>query len=307
MTSGRRIGVEREIAALLDQRARQRLGEDALGQAERERLALALVAALVMGDQRHRHFGAGPGMIGQILDGLADAVPGARLRQHQREIRRPVQRTRRGGLPPPASSLAREGRLRFGHAVIVFELVGQQQRAAVLLLGILGQRDGRRLVGNGVERPDQIVAGAAQRRRAGRRDREAMLLGAGRRAGTSSVAGVTPPVPATSRSTLPVERTISVESDRHRDRTFGLQRRGLAGMDARQHDRRPAGIGRRRHPGIDAEIRRQHHALPVERRRDPLPALAAGGKESRDAGDQHQRAQRIGIAPRKPRRRRSRL
>ena len=55
-----RIGVEREIAPLLDQRARQRLGENALRQAERERLALADVAAFVMGDERHRHFGAGP-------------------------------------------------------------------------------------------------------------------------------------------------------------------------------------------------------------------------------------------------------
>ncbi len=33
-TRGARIGIEREIAALLDQRPRQRLGEDALGQAE---------------------------------------------------------------------------------------------------------------------------------------------------------------------------------------------------------------------------------------------------------------------------------
>ncbi len=157
-----RAGIEREIAALLDQRPRQRLGEDALGQAERERLALALVAAFVAGDERHHHFGAGPRMIGQILDGLADAVFGARLRQHQREIRRPVERVRARRCCLAGSDFARECRLRFGHAVIVFEPVGQQQRAAILLLGILGERDRRRLVGNGVERPGQIVAGAAQ-------------------------------------------------------------------------------------------------------------------------------------------------
>ena len=163
-----RIGVEREIAPLLDQRLRQRLGEDALGQAQRERLALALVAALVAGDERHHHFGAGPGMIGQILDGLADAVAGARLRQDQREIGRAEQRT-------PALALCRrlvlahKGRLRLGHPVIVFDAVGQKERAAPLLFGIFGERDGRRLVGDDVERPGQVVADAAQRRGAGSR------------------------------------------------------------------------------------------------------------------------------------------
>ena len=34
------------------------------------------------------HVDAGPRMLGQILGGLADAVAGARLRQHQREVRR---------------------------------------------------------------------------------------------------------------------------------------------------------------------------------------------------------------------------
>ncbi len=55
----------------------------------------------------------------------------------------------------------------------------------------------------------------------------------------------------------------------------------LAGAQARQDHRRRAGIGRRRHPGIDAEIRDRHHALPVERRGDALDALAAGGEERR--------------------------
>ena len=177
-----RARIEREIAPLLDQRPRQRLGENALGQAERERLALAFVAAFVAGDQRHHHFGAGPGMVGQILDGLPDAVLGARLRQDQREIGRPVERMRAlRALACRNIVLARKSRLRLGHPVIVLEPVGQQQRAAALLLGILGERDGRRLVGNGVERPGQVVADAAQRRGAGGRDLEAVLLRAARR------------------------------------------------------------------------------------------------------------------------------
>jgi hypothetical protein len=57
-------------------------------------------------------------------------------------------------------------------------------------------------------------------------------------------------------------------------------------MDAGENDRRLAGIGRRSDPRVDAEICRQHHALPVECRRDALPALAAGGNESGNAGEE---------------------
>ena len=49
--------------------------------------SLALVAGLVLGRQRQRHVGAGIGILAQVLDGLADAVTGADVRQHQRELR----------------------------------------------------------------------------------------------------------------------------------------------------------------------------------------------------------------------------
>ena len=75
-------------------------------------------------------------------------------------------------------------------------------------------------------------------------------------------------------------------------------RAGLAGMNAGKNDRRLAGIGGRGDPGVDAEIRRQHHALPIERRGDALPMFAAGGDEGGDAGDQNEAAQRVRIAPR---------
>ena len=74
--------------------------------------------------------------------------------------------------------------------------------------------------------------------------------------------------------------------------------RGVARAQARQHHRRTAGIDRRRHPGIDAEIRRRHHALPVEGGGDAFDALAAGGKEGRHHQDQRERAQRHRIAQR---------
>ena len=47
------VGIERQIAALLDQRARQRLDEEALRQRHLARLAAAFVAGLVARDQRH--------------------------------------------------------------------------------------------------------------------------------------------------------------------------------------------------------------------------------------------------------------
>ncbi len=214
MTSGRAPASSARLRRCSTKRARQRLGEDALGQAERERLALALVAGFVARDQRHHHFGAGPGMVGQILDGLrrrrswcAPAAGPARNRAARTADARGLVAFARVG----ASALRANVASRFGHAVIVLEPVGQKQRAARLLLGILGERNRRRLVGNGVERPGQIVAGAAQRRRAGRRDLEAIFLGAGRRMHLVGIGDVTPPLPATSRLSLPVARTTSVE------------------------------------------------------------------------------------------------
>ena len=82
------VGVERQNAALLDQRPRQRFGEQPLRQPHVERLALALIAGLVLCRQRQRDVGAGIGIFAEILDGLADAVAGPRIRQHQRKLRR---------------------------------------------------------------------------------------------------------------------------------------------------------------------------------------------------------------------------
>ena len=86
--------------------------------------------------------------------------------------------------------------------------------------------------------------------------------------------------------------------DRHTDRPVARHRRCavFSGMDAGQNDRRPAGVARWRHPGIEAEIRRHDHTVPIESRRDPMPAFAASGNKGCDRRDQHQSAQRIGIA-----------
>ena len=88
---------------------------------------------------------------------------------------------------------------------------------------------------------------------------------------------------------------------RHRQIGRGLHR--LARPQALQDHRRAAGIGRRRDPGVDAEIGRRHHALPVEGRHDALGPLAAGGHEGRHHKHRHQRAHRERIAQGEPRRR----
>ena len=89
---------------------------------------------------------------------------------------------------------------------------------------------------------------------------------------------------------------------RHRHRR-ALRLRRLTRPQARQHHRRAPGIDRRRDPGIDAEIRRRHHAVPIEGGGDAFDVFAAGAEETRDHQNEHQRAQRHRIAQRQPRRR----
>ena len=59
-----------------------------------------------------------------------------------------------------------------------------------------------------------------------------------------------------------------------------------------------AGISRRGNPGIDAEIRRCDHAVPVESGGNAFYSLAAGGKESRDDKNDHQCAECHRVAQR---------
>ena len=84
------VGVEREIAPLLDQRARQGLHKQPLRQSHIERLAASLVAGFILRRQRQRHIGAGIGIFAQVLDGLPDTVARARIRQAQCDRRRIV-------------------------------------------------------------------------------------------------------------------------------------------------------------------------------------------------------------------------
>ena len=91
----RRCSISARAIGLLNGRSGRRNSNGALW---------PFVAGLVARGQYHRHVDAGPGMLGQILRGLPDAIAGARLRQHQRE----VGRARRAAAPawPLVPSLA---------------------------------------------------------------------------------------------------------------------------------------------------------------------------------------------------------
>ena len=191
-------------------------------------------------------------------------------------------------------------RLRFGDAVIVLDLVGHLQRAAGLALRILGQRNGRGAVGRSalnfhcgwpegartcaVPSPEMVKC------------RSLVPLGAC----SVGSASVTPP---------PAHDVERAAARAHDQRAAGRDRQGSRGgqrgllVRRRQDDRRLAGIERRRHPGIDPDIGRRQHAVPVERRRGAQAALVAGGDKGRDHHHRDQRAQRPGIVDRQPRRR----
>ena len=88
---------------------------------------------------------------------------------------------------------------------------------------------------------------------------------------------------------------------RHRQRRSAIGRSRIPGGG--QNHRRLAGIDRRGHPGIDPDVGRRQHAVPVERRGNPQHALVAGGDIGGRQHHHDQRAQRPGIVDRKPRRR----
>ena len=302
---------------MLDQRPRQGLGEQPLRQPHVERLALALIAGLVLRRQGQRHVGAGIGVFAEILHGLADAVAGARIRQHQRKLRRLEQRARlcslailrrflasflrRNPFQNPWPHRRRGGELGacFGDAVIVLELVGHLQRTAGLTFRILGQRNRRRTVGCGGEPPLRLAGRRADMRGAVAGDLEMALVGAlGRLLARGDLGD------AAAHHDVDA---AAARANHQRAAGRNLQRpaigRGRVLVGGRKNDRRLAGIDRRRYPGVDPHIGGRQHAVPVERRGNPHPALVTG----RDIGRRHhhhdQRAQRPGIVDGKPRRR----
>ena len=156
------IRVQNQVAALLDERAGERIVEDSLRQRQFDRRALAGLARDADCAQPHRHLGARPGMLGEVDSRapVADAVGGRR--QLQGRLRRRRQRARRW-----AGAFVRTGEVRPGarKPKPILRLVGERQRAAEVGAGVLG-RDNRRSAGRGDgEDGDRRGLAAAQDRR----------------------------------------------------------------------------------------------------------------------------------------------
>ena len=64
------VGIEHELAPLLDERLGERLGEGPLRQREIDRLAAPLLLGLVLGEEGQLDPRAGPGMLGEVDGGL---------------------------------------------------------------------------------------------------------------------------------------------------------------------------------------------------------------------------------------------
>ena len=81
-----------QAAALLDDGARQRLGEAPLGQHHLDRGAAPGLAGEVLGDQRQLDRHAGPGVVADLVEALSLGLLGIGARQPQRQRRRPLVR-----------------------------------------------------------------------------------------------------------------------------------------------------------------------------------------------------------------------
>ena len=152
-----------QLAALFDNRLGKRIPELALRQDDLDRLALADVAAVILGDQRHADLHAGPRMSADFMKTRCLGFLGVMAWQPQRQHGRPLQRRpwslqQIGARPACAwiacpSARALETGLGRGNAVVVLDLVEQLHGAADGVLRLLGQRDARSLIGNHAEIP----------------------------------------------------------------------------------------------------------------------------------------------------------
>ena len=283
------VGVENEVAALFDQRARQGIVERPLRQRHLDRPALAGLARNAGRAQRHRHLGARPGVLGEV-DGrarVADAVGGRR--QLEGRLRRRRQRAL-----GRAGPLLRTGEVRpgAGQPKPIVDAVGERQRPADIGARVLGRRDRRNAGGRdgkdddgrgGAVAQDRRLAGAVDRpppfgRRASRR--LALLLGRTDR-------------PFDAR--FDEARVAAHDQDRILGNIERLRIRGLEVDD----DRRPAGVGRRVDPSVDAARRRGGDSLvaaPVEGGGETAVHFRSRRDRRGEGEERHAEAERIGVA-----------
>ena len=228
-------------------------------------------------------------MLGQVAGGLGGSVLGRLARQRQRHVRLVVKRprVRRLRFEHFELGLARHG------AVVVLNPVGEFERAVHRPLGFADEGNARGCVGNDLERPggDLIRAGLQHQHAVG--DELARKLP---HAGVLSLSGIGRSL----RGDLgglafrrrKHQRFLAATAG-HAQRQVAALRRieqgGLAIGVRGEEDRRLAGIGRRRDPGIDARRNRRD----ARRGAEGVGHLAAE-RSGRKGEGRHQQEQRHG-------------
>ena len=299
-------------APLLDDGARQRLAEAPLGQHQLDRRAAPGLAGKVLGDERQLDLHARPGMVADLVEALPFGLLGIGARQPQRQRRRPLVRRARallGAGPRPGGRglvllrpHALDAALGGDDAVVVLDLEEQLQRAARALLGVLGDGDLGRVVGDHLERPaQQLDAAGVDRDRARLAHLELELghvrgIGGGRRLEALHGAVAAPHLQrqgADGGARAAHHQLAAVGYLEGRGRL--LLRPGQAMRAVGQHDGRPAGVGRRRHPGIDARLRALGERAEAEGRAQPVGGAVADHDQQHEHAEQQQGAQREGV------------
>ena len=286
---GRMVRIEDDIAAFLDQRPGQRIVERPLRQGHFDRLAPARLARDAGCAQRHRHLGAGPGVLGEIEGGAGLARSGGGGRRLEAGLRRLSEAPR--SLP---RRIARQGEIgaRARDPVAVFDPVGERQRSAEVAHRILGHRDRRNarrdhgesdVGGLGAPAPDRGAAVAA--------DRPAPLDRSAR-----------------SRLSLVLDRRdraldLGLHDSRfaaHHEHGILIRRQGLwrARCDV-DHQGRTPGVSGRIDPGVDpapGRGERSVSAAPVEGGGEATVKLRAGRDRRGERHHRHPEPQGVGVA-----------
>src|SRR5262245_7068188 len=293
------FGVKRQDSPLLNKSTRQWLDKDPLRQRQFVRLTAALIASLIPRRQRHGYIRARPRVLRDVMGGLRRTGFGTRLRQRKCVVGRRKQRSR--WLIGRLLVLERERGLRFYNAVVVIHPVIKAQRAPGLALRILDQFDVWRAVWNCGEIPDQVASQHTMHcRRTIAFDQQPPLLGPRRKRRTCfGRRGLDRAMVDDIEMYLAGGTDYQLTSYRYRNRR--RRRRGFAWAQAQQHHRRPAGVNRRRNPGVDTEIRGRNNATPIESGCDALCPLTAGGKETCNHKNYYESAKRHRIAHRQAR------
>ena len=252
----RGLGAPRQIAALFDDRARQRVDEAAARQRE-TRLGAPFLPGAVLDDQRQDHRQPRPRVFGEILDHrLRRALSRAAQRQRQGELDRLEHARRRQTARPGRVRVERDGGARGGHAIVVRRFKAELQRAGARAGGRFGERHQRAFIRDRIESP---AAESRDLERAGARQRHGHAPGA---------AALILKRRRIRRRAAQRGRLRRVE---HPQRDFGADRQDdrFRRLDALgQVERRDAGVQRRRGPCLNAGSGRLRHRRRRARHRN---------------------------------------